>query len=184
MRCLLLRSSRDLLAPRRNRQSRPFRAVAGWPRPELGAASLVLAVSLPTLWRASAHTAPATLPRTDTMGIPRQLALILHSARAPTIAEFIPQPIEALGLSSDQEQQVRAISSRWRPKAAQAVVPLRTAVADLENGVFAEMMCVMTPDQRAKCLEELRGFHAHSVLIARRFRFVDAKQCPTTAVTH
>jgi hypothetical protein len=109
-----------------------------------------------------------------------------EQSRLPTPgheAEFIPQPIEALGLSSNQEQQVRAISSRWRPKAAQVVAPLRTAVADLENGMFAEMMCVMTPNQRAKYLEELRGFHADPVVIAMRFRLVDAKQCPTTAVT-
>jgi hypothetical protein len=69
-------------------QAGVFAALAGWSRPALGAASLVLAVSLPTLWRASAHTAPATLPRTDTMGIPRELALILHSSRPPTIAEL------------------------------------------------------------------------------------------------
>ena len=93
-------------------------------------------------------------------------------------AEFIPQPIEALGLSTDQERQVRAISGRWRPKAAQVVAPLRTAVADLENDMFAEMMCVMTPGQRAKYLEELRGFHADSSVIAKRFHLVNAKQCP------
>lgn len=98
-------------------------------------------------------------------------------------AEFIPQPIEALGLSSDQEREVRAISARWRPKAAQVVAPLRTAVADLENDMFAEMMCVMTPGQRAQYLDELRGFHADSVVIAKRFHLVDAKQCPGTAGT-
>jgi len=92
-------------------------------------------------------------------------------------AEFIPQPIEALGLSSEQEKQVRAISARWRPKAAQVVAPLRTAVADLENDMFAEMMCVMTPAQRAKYLDELRGFHADSTVIAKRFGLVEAKRC-------
>ena len=95
-------------------------------------------------------------------------------------AEFVPQPIEALGLSSDQKRQVRAISARWRPKAAQVVAPLRTAVADLENDMFAEMMCVMTADQRAKYLDELRGFHADSSVIAKRFHLVDASQCPGT----
>ena len=61
--------------------------LAGWSRPALAAAALVLAVALPTLWRSRAHT-PVASPATDTMGIPRELALILHSSRAPTVAEL------------------------------------------------------------------------------------------------
>ena len=80
----------DAMAARRAAAERAgvLAELAGWSRPALAAAALVLAVSLPTLWRARAHPAPAPLPSTDTMGIPRELALILHSPRTPTIAEL------------------------------------------------------------------------------------------------
>jgi len=80
----------DAMAARRARAERGGVLVelAGWSRPALAAAALVLAVALPTLWRARARAVPAPLPATDTMGIPRQLALILHTSRAPTVAEL------------------------------------------------------------------------------------------------
>ena len=103
---------------------------------------------------------------------------VSQGERATSDPELLPQPIAALNLSADQEQRVRAIAQRWRPKAAQAVAPIRVAVASMENDMFAEMMCVLNDAQRKQYIDELHGFHADSTVIATRMRLVTTNACP------
>lgn len=101
-----------------------------------------------------------------------------RAAAASADPVFLPPPIAALGLSSDQERRVREVARRWRPKAAAAVAPIRAAVASMENDMFAEMMCVLSDAQRKQYVEELHGFHADSTVIATRLRLVETNSCP------
>ena len=91
---------------------------------------------------------------------------------------LVPPPIAALHLSSDQEQRVRAIAQHWRPMAAQAVAPIRAAVASMENDMFAEMACVLSDAQRKQYVDELHSFHIDSAVIATRLRLVETHTCP------
>jgi len=84
--------TRDAMAARARRAPRigVARALATSARPALLAAAIVLAVAIPTLaltYRMQAPT-PAPLPATDALGIPRLLALILHSTRDPSLSEL------------------------------------------------------------------------------------------------
>jgi len=74
-------------------------------------------------------------------------------------------------------QRIREIAKRWRPKAAQAVAPIRAAIASMENDMFAEMVCVLSDTQRKRYVEELQGFHADSATIATRLRLVETGAC-------
>jgi hypothetical protein len=58
-------------------------------RPAVIAAGIVVAIAIPALVRVRAdrHT-PATRPTGDIMGIPRDLARILHSSSPPSLAEL------------------------------------------------------------------------------------------------
>ena len=50
----------------------------------------------------------------------------------------------------------------------------------MENGMFAEMLCVLAPDQRDRYLAELRGRHYDEQIIARRFALVRSNRCGTS----
>jgi Spy/CpxP family protein refolding chaperone len=95
-----------------------------------------------------------------------------------TDADRIPTPLLQLGLTSDEEQRLRAIARRWRPRAASALNIVRDSVRDLENGMFAEMMCVLTPEQREKYENMLHAGDFAPPLIDRRFALVRANKCP------
>ena len=101
--------------------------------------------------------------------------------RTPTGAiesETIPTPLEQLDLSPDQQRRLHAIAGRWRPQAARAVAAIRPVVAELENKMFADMLCVLSTDQQDKYLASLRQQGADSAMIDERFYLVRTKQCP------
>jgi hypothetical protein len=112
----------------------------------------------------SAQAAPETKARREGTGSPDPV--------------FVPPPIAALNLSSDQERRIREIAMRWRPKAAAAVAPIRSVVASMENDMFAEMVCVLSDGQRKQYVDELHGFHADSTVIATRLRLAETHTCP------
>lgn len=93
-------------------------------------------------------------------------------------AEQIPTPLERLDLTPDEERQLHAIARRWRPQAAEAIARIRPIVSDLENDMFAQMLCVLSRDQQDRYLRELHVGRADSVMIAKRFRLVRSNQCP------
>jgi hypothetical protein len=83
--------TRDAMAARARRAPHigVARALATSARPALLAAAIVLAVAIPTLaltYRMA--PTPAPLPPTDALGIPRPLALILHSTHEPSLSEL------------------------------------------------------------------------------------------------
>ena len=93
-------------------------------------------------------------------------------------AEQIPTPLERLDLTSEEQQRLHAIARRWRPKAAEAVARIRPIVSDLENDMFAEMLCVISKDKQDRYSRELHDAGADSALIAKRFRLVRTNRCP------
>jgi hypothetical protein len=98
-------------------------------------------------------------------------------------AEQIPTPLERLNLTADEQQRLHAIARRWRPQAAEALAQIRPLVSDLENNMFAEMLCAISKDKRDRYRDELRGNGADSVMIAKRFRLVNSNQCPPDTST-
>ena len=93
-------------------------------------------------------------------------------------AEQIPTPLERLDLSPEEQQRLHAIARRWRPQAAAVIVRIRPMISDLENDMFAEMLCAISKDKRDRYLDELQTSGADSLLIAKRFRLVRTNQCP------
>lgn len=100
----------------------------------------------------------------------------MRTADGPEI-EQIPTPLERLGLTQEETRRLHAIARRWRPQAAEAVARIRPIVSDLENDMFAEMLCVISKEKQDAYYRELDG-RADSVLIAKRFRLVRANKCP------
>jgi hypothetical protein len=92
--------------------------------------------------------------------------------------EQIPTPLERLDLTPAEEQRLHAIARRWRPQAAEAIARIRPIVSDLENDMFAEMLCVISKDKQDRYYRELRDAGADSAMIAKRFRLVRTNQCP------
>ncbi|MFI5229441.1 MAG: hypothetical protein ACHQWU_10250 [Gemmatimonadales bacterium] len=91
----------------------------------------------------------------------------------------IPTPIEALGLTPDETARLHGIARRWRPQAGVALDDLRGRVADMENNMFAEMLCVLTPDQRVRYARALTEQpQSDSTMVAKRFALVRANRCP------
>ncbi len=74
-------------------------------------------------------------------------------------SERIPLPLEMLGLTSDERARLHAIARRWRPRSANEFEDVRRRVADIENGMFAEMLCALTPEQRDRYLKLIQGQH-------------------------
>ena len=92
-------------------------------------------------------------------------------------AERIPAPLVVLGLSKDEETRLHAIARRWRPRADSEFKEVRRHVSDMENGMFAEMLCVLPPEKRDQYLKMLQGQHYDSTLIDKRFAIVRANRC-------
>ena len=93
-------------------------------------------------------------------------------------AETIPTPLEQLDPSPDQQRRLHTIAGRWRPQAARAVAAIRPVVAELENKMFADMLCVLSKNQQDKYMASLRLQGADSAMIDERFYLVRTKQCP------
>lgn len=85
---------RDAMAARAARAARTPRdglvgALVRWSRPISLAAAIILALAIPTLALVRrTPPPPVPLPPTDALGIPRPLAVILHSNRDPSLAEL------------------------------------------------------------------------------------------------
>ena len=92
-------------------------------------------------------------------------------------ADRIPLPLEVLQLSPDEERRLHGIARRWRPRAAEAVNQMRTTVSDLENDMFAEMLCVISSEKQNRYLAQLQENGATAAMIDKRFRLVRTNQC-------
>ena len=100
-----------------------------------------------------------------------------EGSRETVEADRIPFPIEALGPTRAEQERLREIARRWRPQAARAVEQIRATVSDLENDMFAEMLCVISKDKQDKYLASLQENGSNNVIIEKRFRIVRSGQC-------
>jgi hypothetical protein len=98
-------------------------------------------------------------------------------ATAETESERIPVPLLVLGLTSDEQAHLHAIARRWRPRADSEFNDVRRRVAEMENGMFAEMLCALTPAQRDQYLKMLQGQNYDTTMVNKRFAIVRANRC-------
>jgi hypothetical protein len=113
---------------------------------------------------------PAAPARSEGRTEPRRAAQEPESDR-------IPFPLEQLRLSSEEEAKLHAIARRWRPQAAQAMEGIRANISELENNMFAEMLCVISKEKQNRYLAQLEENGANRILIDKRFALVRSNQC-------
>ena len=94
-------------------------------------------------------------------------------------ADRIPLPLEVLGLTSQEQSRLHAIARRWRPRSSAEFDSVRSRVSEMENGMFAEMLCVIRPELRDRYLQSLRANKFSEDVIDKRFALVRANQCGT-----
>lgn len=98
-------------------------------------------------------------------------------ARGEPESERIPGPLLALGLTNDEVTRLHAIARRWRPRADTEFAEVRRHVGEMENGMFAEMLCALTPQQRDKYLSMIQTARYDTTVITKRFAIVRANRC-------
>lgn len=89
----------------------------------------------------------------------------------------IPFVFESFNLTSEEKERLHAIARRWRPRAAEALSQVAANVSDLENDMFAEMLCVLSKDKQDMFLARLQEGGQNTVIIDKRFRLVRSGQC-------
>lgn len=92
-------------------------------------------------------------------------------------SDRIPIPLEALALSPDEERRLHEIARRWRPQAARTIEGIRANVAELENNMFAEMLCVLPKEKQDRYLAQLQEGGGDRLLIDKRFALVRSNRC-------
>ena len=92
-------------------------------------------------------------------------------------SDRIPYPLEVLQLSPQEEARLHEIARRWRPQAARAMESIRANISDLENNMFAEMLCVISRDKQERYLAQLQENGANRVMIDKRFALVRSNRC-------
>jgi len=83
--------ARDAMAARARRSPRPtdmLSELAGWMRPVLAAAAIVLAVAISTLVMSRRPSTRSVASATDILGIPPELMDLVHSTRTPSLAQI------------------------------------------------------------------------------------------------
>ena len=108
---------------------------------------------------------------------PRAEARRQGTDRSEVDADQIPFPLEALKLNADEERRLHEIARRWRPQAAQAMEGMRSNISELENNMFAEMLCALSKEKQDRYLAQLQENGADAQMIEKRFRLVRSNQC-------
>ena len=97
--------------------------------------------------------------------------------RSEVDADRIPFPLEVLQLTPEETERLHAIARRWRPQASRAMDSIRANISELENNMFAEMLCVISKEKQDRYLAQLQENGASPALIDKRFRLVRSNQC-------
>jgi hypothetical protein len=92
-------------------------------------------------------------------------------------SDRIPYPLEVLQLTPQEEARLHEIARRWRPQAARAMEGIRANISELENNMFAEMLCVISRDKQERYLAQLQENGGDRVLIDKRFALVRSNRC-------
>jgi hypothetical protein len=102
-----------------------------------------------------------------------------RESRVGVETDRIPLPLEVLGLTSEEASRLHAIARRWRPRSSAEFDSVRHRVSEMENGMFAEMLCAIRPELRDRYLQSLRANNFSQEIIDKRFALVRANQCGT-----
>jgi hypothetical protein len=89
----------------------------------------------------------------------------------------IPSALERLDLTPDQQVRIRAIVTRLRPVTDSLWREVRPRAQAVENRLFQESLCVLTPEQ----LERWKTYMAAGFppeITAERLRLVATGRCP------
>jgi len=103
------------------------------------------------------------------------------AGRSEVEADRIPIPLEVLQLTPDETARLHEIARRWRPQASRAMDSIRANISELENGMFAEMLCVLPKEKQERYLAQLQENGAPNQMIEKRFRLVRSNQCESIA---
>ena|SRR5690348_12945590 len=90
----------------------------------------------------------------------------------------IPTPLEQLGLADSETVRLRTIARRWRSQTLVALGDFRKQVNDIENGMFAEMLCVLPKAKQDRYVTQLQTQHYDERVIARRTELIRSNSCP------
>jgi hypothetical protein len=104
----------------------------------------------------------------------RQARIAADSANV----DRIPVPLEQLGLADSETVKLRVIARRWRSQTLGALGDFRKQVNDIENNMFAEMLCVLPQDKRDRYVAQLRTQHYDEQVIAKRTGLIRSGSCP------
>jgi hypothetical protein len=116
------------------------------------------------------HESAARSEKTETPARVRPAGSEVESDR-------IPYPLDVLQLSPEEQAKLHAIARRWRPQAVQAMESIRANVSELENDMFAEMLCVISREKQERYLAQLQENGANRILIDKRFALVRSNRC-------
>ena len=92
--------------------------------------------------------------------------------------EIIPERLRRLGLTQEQETRIRAVFTRWQPRADSVMSAMLPRVRDIEHGMFQEMVCVLTPAQDSAYLAWRRTNGLNQAEGAEQTRLVREGKCP------
>jgi hypothetical protein len=111
----------------------------------------------------------------------RRAERVLRAAGNEPPRDGIPERLRNLGLTPAQEARIRAISARYQPRADSLMRDLFPRVRDIEQGMFQEMVCVLTPAQDSAYMEWRRREGLNMDEGREQLSRVEAGTCPAGA---
>jgi hypothetical protein len=95
----------------------------------------------------------------------------------------IPSALARLDLTPDQATRIRAIAARLRPVTDSLWREVRPRAQAVENLLFQESLCVLTPDQLARWKDYQRDSDFPPEITTERLRMVTTGTCPKDSAT-
>ena len=93
----------------------------------------------------------------------------------------IPFALSRLNLTQDQEEQIRRIVIRIRPRTDSLWNAVRPRAQALESQMFQESLCVLTPGQIDHYKDNQRADNFPPAVTAERLRLVATGSCPKSS---
>lgn len=90
----------------------------------------------------------------------------------------IPFALSRLNLTQEQEEQIRRIVIRIRPRTDSLWNAVRPRAQALESQMFQESLCVLTPDQIDRYKHYQRAENFPAAITTERLRLVSTGGCP------
>ena len=90
----------------------------------------------------------------------------------------IPFALARLNLTQQQEEQIRRIVIRIRPRTDSLWNAVRPHAQALESEMFQESLCVLTPEQIDRYKDNQRAEDFPAAVTTERLRLVTTRSCP------